>query len=216
MVEDDLMIAHSLTAALLDAAYTVDAVENAGSAHSALCSQPYDLLLLDLNLPDDDGMNILRHLRRCGNALPVIIMTARDGLDERITGFDIGADDFLIKPFALSELLARIRAVLRRAAGQAEGIIGNGNLRANPANRTALLAGRDQPINLTKKEFTLLQALLLNQGRIQSRENLEDKLYRFGEEVESNAVDYLICNLRKKLGSEQIKNIRGAGWMIPR
>ena len=214
LVEDDQMIAHSLSAALRDAAYTIDSVSNARHANAALAAQPYDLILLDLTLPDGDGLAILQQLRERGQTQPVLIITARDGLDDRINGLDLGADDFLVKPFNLEELLARIRALLRRAAGQASGLIGNGCLRLDPHTRTAL-PDNTAPVPLSKKEYLLLQALLLNQGRILSRAALEDKLYGFGEEIESNAIDYLIHSLRKKIGNQHIKNIRGAGWMVP-
>ena len=213
LVEDDPMIGEAVQGSLKDASYAADWVKNGQTALTVLAAQHYDLVLLDLGLPGKDGLAVLQGLRSRGNAVPVLIITARDGLDDRLRGLDGGADDYVLKPFEMAELLARMRAVLRRRGGQAAPVLGNGVLSLDPATREACVAGA-AAVQLSNREFSLLQTLLLRPGAILSRGELEDHIYGWGEEVESNAVEYLIHALRRKLGSEVIKNVRGVGWMV--
>ncbi len=212
LVEDDVMIGEAISLALKDAAYSVDWVRDGSTANRVLTQAEHQAVLLDLGLPKLDGFSVLRQLRANGNTVPVIIITARDGLDERVAGLDLGADDFLVKPFDLSELLARLRAVVRRQGGQAAADLSNGVVSLNPASHEACCG--EQKVMLSAREFSLLHALLLRPGTICSRADLEQHLYGWNEEVESNAVDFLIHALRKKLGAQIIKNVRGAGWMV--
>lgn len=214
LVEDDQMIGESVAAALKDAAYATDWVKDGATAIEALASQNYDVLLLDMGLPKKSGLDVLQSLRRKGNQVPVLITTARDGVDDRIEGLDNGADDYIVKPFEVNELLARIRAVLRRKGGSAAPVFSNGVLTLDPATREAKT--QDKTVRLSAREFSLLHALLLRPGAILSRAELEDRLYGWGEEVESNAVEFLIHALRKKLGNDAIKNVRGVGWLVPK
>ncbi|MDU4875440.1 MAG: response regulator [Neisseria subflava] len=196
LVEDDAMIAQAVSANLKDTGYAVDWVSRGSEAAAAVAAQAYDLLLLDLGLPGKDGLDVLAQIRSGGCTVPVLIVTARDDLHSRLNGLDGGADDYIVKPFDMAELQARMRAVLRRHGGQAQTLLTNGI------------------IMLSNKEFAVLQALLLRPGMILSRSDLEDKIYGWGEEVESNAVDFLIHALRKKLGKEAIQNVRGVGWLV--
>lgn len=214
LVEDDKMIAEAVSNGLKTARYAVDWVNNGNTAELALNSQQYDLVLLDLGLPGQDGLQVLKHLRQEKNNTPVLIVTARDDLDSRLAGLDGGADDYIIKPFDLSELLARIRAVLRRQSGQSTPLLSNGAITLNPTNYQVTLADQPMPIELSNKEFAILQALMTRPGIIHSRADLEDKIYAWGDEVESNAIDFLIHALRKKIGKEHIKNVRGVGWLV--
>lgn len=214
LVEDDKMIAEAVSNGLKTARYAVDWVNNGNTAEQALNSQQYDLTLLDLGLPGQDGLQVLKHLRQEKNNTPVLIVTARDDLDSRLAGLDGGADDYIIKPFDLSELLARIRAVLRRQSGQSTPLLSNGTITLNPTNYQVTLADQLTPIELSNKEFAILQALMTRPGIIHSRADLEDKIYAWGDEVESNAIDFLIHALRKKIGKEHIKNVRGVGWLV--
>lgn len=213
LVEDDPMIGEAVHVALKDASYAADWVRNGLTALSTLNSQHYDLVLLDLGLPGKDGLHVLRSLRASNNPVPLLIMTARDGLDDRLQGLDGGADDYVLKPFQMAELLARMRAVVRRKSGSATPVLGNGMVSLDPTTRQAQV--RDAtPIQLSGREFALLQALLIRPGAILSRSELEDRIYGWGEEVESNAVEYLIHAIRRKLGADVIKNVRGVGWMV--
>ncbi len=212
LVEDDTMIADAVTVALRDAAYAVDWVQDGMSASRTLTLGEHQLVLLDLGLPGRDGLEVLRRLRQSGNTVPVIILTARDRLEDRITGLDLGADDYLVKPFQVPELLARLRAVTRRQSGQAAPLLGNGRITLDPSTHEA--HANDTTVLLSAREFSLLQALLLRPGAILTRRELEEQIYGWNEEVESNAVDFLIHGIRKKLGADSIKNIRGAGWMV--
>lgn len=214
LVEDDKMIAEAVSNGLKTARYAVDWVNNGNTAEQALNSQQYDLVLLDLGLPGQDGLQVLKHLRQEKNNTPVLIVTARDDLDSRLAGLDGGADDYIIKPFDLSELLARIRAVLRRQSGQSTPLLSNGTITLNPTNYQVTLTDQPTPIELSNKEFAILQALMTRPGIIHSRADLEDKIYAWGDEVESNAIDFLIHALRKKIGKEHIKNVRGVGWLV--
>jgi two-component system OmpR family response regulator len=215
LVEDDTMIGAAMQAGLKEAGYAADWVRNGATATETLACQHYDLVLLDLGLPGRDGVGVLRGLRAAGNPASVLIVTARDALDERIAGLDAGADDYVVKPFQMSELLARMRAVLRRRGGDGAPVLSNGALTLDPATREAS-APEVPAVQLTQREFALLQALLLRPGAILSRAELEERIYGWGEEVESNAVEFLIHALRKKLGTAAIKNVRGIGWMVAR
>ena len=212
LVEDDPMIGEAVCVALRDAAYAVDWVRDGASAGGTLEHGEHQAVLLDLGLPKRDGIEVLRRLRVAGNALPVIVITARDGVDDRIKGLDHGADDYLVKPFDVNELLARLRSVLRRKGGQASPLLSNGTVSLDPATREARCG--DAVELLSAREFALLHALLLRPGSILSRAELEERLYGWNEEVESNAIDFLIYGVRKKLGAKVIKNVRGAGWMV--
>ena len=214
LVEDDKMIAEAVLNGLETARYAVDWVNNGNTAEQALNSQQYDLVLLDLGLPGQDGLQVLKHLRQEKNNTPVLIVTARDDLDSRLAGLNGGADDYIIKPLDLSELLARIRAILRRQSGQSTPLLSNGAITLNPTNYQVTLADQPTPIELSNKEFAILQALMTRPGIIHSRADLEDKIYAWGDEVESNAIDFLIHALRKKIGKEHIKNVRGVGWLV--
>lgn len=213
LVEDDPMIGSAVQAALKDAAHAADWVQDGRAALTAVAAQHYDLMLLDLGLPGQDGLQVLGSLRAQGNPLPVLVVTARDAVEDRIAGLDAGADDYILKPFEMSELMARMRAVQRRQGGLATPQLVSADLTLDPATHEA--TARDQaPVRLSNREFALLHALMLQPGRIQSRADLEDRIYGWGEEVESNAIEYLIHALRKKLGSDVIRNIRGVGWMV--
>jgi two-component system response regulator QseB len=214
LVEDDSMIGSSVRQGLQQDGFTVDWVRDGRAADIAIANDVYDALLLDLGLPRKDGLDVLRTLRQRGNRMPVLILTARDAVADRIKGLDAGADDYLVKPFDLDELAARVRALLRRQSGRAEPVIQVGGFSLNPATHEALLHGK--PVSLSAREFALLQAFLDRPGAVLSREHLEEKLYGWGEEVESNAIEVYIHSLRKKLGQEFIKNVRGVGYMVPR
>lgn len=212
LIEDDLMIGEALTLALKDAAYSVDWVKDGKVGLLAIANQEHQAILLDLGLPKQDGLDVLRQMRAAGNKTPVMIITARDGVDNRIKGLDLGADDYLIKPFDIQELLARLRAITRRQGGQASSLLVVGDLQLDPA--THQVQYQQQMAQLSAREFALLHALILSPGRIVSRAELEERIYGWNEEVESNAVDFLIHGIRKKLGNSAIKNLRGAGWMV--
>ena len=214
LVEDDPMIGEAVSVALKDAAYAVDWVKDGAAAGSALEHGEHQAVLLDLGLPKRDGLEVLRRLRQAGNAVPVIVITARDGVDDRIKGLDFGADDYLVKPFDVNELLARLRAIIRRQGGQATPALTNGKVSLDPATREARCG--DAVELLSAREFALLHALLLRPGAILTRAELEERIYGWNEEVESNAVDFLIHGVRRKLGADVIKNVRGAGWMVAR
>ena len=213
LVEDDPMIGAAIHGALRDEAYAADWVRNGQMALTTLADQRYDLVLLDLGLPGKDGLDVLASLRARHDPVPLVIITARDGLDDRLRGLDGGADDYVVKPFAMAELLARMRAVLRRKGGQSAPLLGNGEVSLDPATREATV-GEAPAVRLSQREFALLHALLVRPGAILSRGELEERIYGWGEEVESNAVEYLIHALRRKLGAEVIRNVRGVGWMV--
>ena len=212
LVEDDSMIGEAIIVALKDAAYAVDWVKDGATANNVLEQSEHQAVLLDLGLPKRDGLEVLRRLRLVKNAIPVIIITARDGLQDRIDGLDLGADDYLVKPFDVSELLARLRAIVRRQGGQSAPVLTNGKVSLNPATHEAYCG--DIVEVLSAREFALLHALLLRSGTILTRAELEASIYGWNEEVESNAIDFLIYGVRKKLGADVIKNVRGAGWMV--
>lgn len=208
LVEDDTMIGEAIQGALKDASYATDWVKNGQTALTTLACQHYDVVLLDLGLPGKDGLEVLASIRAKDNPVPLLIITARDGLDDRLRGLDGGADDYVLKPFEMAELLARMRAVLRRKGGLAVPVLSNGALSLDPATHEVVAHGA-APLQLSNREFSLLQALLVRPGAILSRSDLEDRIYGWGEEVESNAVEFLIHALRRKLGSDAIKNVRG-------
>ena len=212
LVEDDHMIGEAAQQSLKDASYAVDWVRDGAQALTAMATQSYGVVLLDLGLPKKDGLEVLRSIRSKGDQVPVLVITARDGLQDRIAGLDAGADDYVLKPFEMAELLARMRAVVRRKGGQATPMLSNDTMALDPATRE-VHAG-DDTIRLSAREYSLLQALMVRPGAILSRAELEDRLYGWGEEVESNAVEFLIHALRKKLGNAAIKNVRGVGWMV--
>jgi len=213
LVEDDPMIGEAIHDALKDASYAADWVRDGQAALVALDCQPYGLVLLDLGLPGKDGLDVLACIRARDNPVPLLIITARDALADRLRGLDGGADDYVLKPFEMAELLARMRAVLRRKSGSATPVLGNGIVSLDPATKAAAV-GDGPPTQLSNREFSLLHALLVRPGAILSRGELEERIYGWGEEVESNAVEYLIHALRRKLGNEIIKNVRGVGWMV--
>lgn len=212
LAEDDRMIGESLARGLKQDGFAVDWVQDGKAAELALAEKVHDLLVLDLGLPRMEGLDVLRGMRRRGDARPVLIVTARDAVDDRVAGLDAGADDYVVKPFVLTELSARIRALLRRSAGRAEPVVQFGDIELLPVTREVRLRG--EPVALSPREFALLQALLDRPGALLSRVQLEEKLYGWNEEIDSNAVEVHIHALRKKLGAEAIRNVRGVGWMI--
>ncbi|MBI2802091.1 MAG: response regulator transcription factor [Gammaproteobacteria bacterium] len=214
LIEDDRMIGEALCVALRDAAYAVDWVLDGETGSGALSDIQYQAVLLDLGLPRRSGLEVLRKLRASGSAAPVIIVTARDTVEDRIQGLDFGADDYLVKPFDIKEMLARLRAVIRRQDGHATPVLSNGIVSLDPATHEARHDGA--VYTLSAREFALLHALLSRPGSILSRSELEDRIYGWNEEIESNAIDFLIHGIRKKLGPRIIKNLRGVGWMVAR
>jgi len=208
------MIGEAIERSLKDAAYAVDWVRDGAMALAAVDTQGYDLILLDLGLPRHDGHTVLAHARSKNSGVPVIIVSAREALDERLRGLDGGADDYVLKPFEMSELLARMRAVIRRRTGVPHPVMSNGVISLDPATREATVDGESH--TLTAREFALLQAFMFRPGAILSRRELEDRIYGWNEAVESNAVEFLIHTLRKKLGATAIRNVRGVGWMVAR
>lgn len=214
LVEDDPMIGASVREGLRQDGFAVDWARDGIAADTALAAETYDLVLLDLGLPRLDGRALLDKLRAGKRDVAVIILTARDAVDDRIAGLDAGADDYVVKPFDLDELAARIRAVARRRAGRAAPRLRHGELELDPAGRSASLRG--EPVNLSPREFALLMALLERPGSVLSRAQLEERLYGWGEEVESNTVEVYVHGLRRKLGAALIRNVRGVGYMVPK
>lgn len=212
LVEDDEMIGPSLLRALESNGWSVDWVKEGELAQSAMADGGYACVLLDLGLPRRDGIEVLRRARAAGDQTPVLVLTARDGLDDRINGLDIGADDYLLKPYEFRELLARMRAVIRRRDGSAHSVIGGDAVQLDLTTREVVVQGERS--QLSAREFSLLHALLERPGAILSREQLESRIYGWGEEVSSNAVDVLIHGMRRKLGADTIRNVRGLGWRI--
>ena len=214
LIEDDAMIREVVCKGLRQDGFTVDWVADGMAGETALQHDVYDLVLLDLGLPRKDGITLLKQLRQQGNTLPVLILTARDAVADRVAGLNAGADDYVIKPFDLEELTARIHALLRRHAGRADPAIQYGALRLDPVTHAVELDGR--PVSLSAREFALLQAFLDRPGVVMSVPQLEEKMYGWQDEVGSNTVEVYIHALRKKLGSDVIRNVRGVGYMAPR
>ena len=214
IVEDDPLLGDALTAGLKQRGFESDWVQDGRDAQAAIRVEPFAAVVLDLGLPGLGGLELLRSERGRGNKVPVLILTARDAVQDRITGLDSGADDYVVKPTDLDELAARLRALVRRSKGEPAPLLRIGSLVLDPAARTVTRDGH--VVDLQPREFTLLQELMLNAGRVLSREQLEERMYRWGEEVESNAVEVHIHHLRRKLGADVVKTIRGVGYMVPR
>ncbi|MDZ5601669.1 response regulator transcription factor [Pseudomonas sp. RP23018S] len=212
LCEDDDLIASGICAGLTAQGLTVDRVATAAAARHVLQTARFDVMVLDLGLPDEDGLAFLRRLRQSGEALPVLVLTARDAVTDRVDGLQAGADDYLLKPFDLRELAARLHTLLRRVAGRAVNAIEHGPLRYDPSTCEAFL--HDQPVDLSRREQALLQALLQNPGRVLSSEQLKDCVYGFNDEVESNALNVHIHHLRRKLGSGIVETVRGLGYRL--
>lgn len=212
LVEDDALLGDAIQAGLKQSGYAVDWMRDGVAADQALSTEAYAAVVLDLGLPRLDGLEVLRRLRSRGAPLPVLILTARDTVDDRIKGLDAGADDYLLKPFDMGELAARLRALVRRASGKAELLLLAGGVQLDPAAHRVLY--HDQVVELSPKEFAVLHALILSTGKVLSRPQLEEQLYAWGEEVESNAVEVHIHHLRRKLFPELIETIRGVGYLI--
>lgn len=212
VVEDDPMIGRAVVAGLQGGGYAADWARDGAEAELALSNGVYDLALLDLGLPRRDGLEILKSVRRQGRELPVVIITARDSLPDRVSGLDSGADDYLVKPFDLDELLARVRAVLRRRGGRSTPEISYGALTLDPVRREVSFRGA--PVELTAREFSVLEALMKEPGAVVSRERLEDAIYGWGEEVGSNSIEVHLHHLRRKLGPHIIRNVRGVGYRV--
>ncbi|MFT3964198.1 response regulator [Propionivibrio sp.] len=213
LVEDDPMIGASVQRGLRQEGYTVDWVRDGAAAELALADKVHEMILLDLGLPRKDGLELLAGLRRRGVAIPVLVITARDSVADRVKGLDAGADDYLVKPFDLDELSARVRALMRRQGGRAAPVIEVGPLALDPATHAVTLAGA--PVALSRREFSLLHALMKQPGVPLSRAQIEESLYGWEEEIESNAVEVYIHSLRRKLGADAIRNVRGVGYMVP-
>ncbi|AVP57009.1 response regulator transcription factor [Pulveribacter suum] len=214
LVEDDTMIGEAVQELLRAEHHAVDWARSGTEAGAALAAQRYDLVLLDLGLPGRDGLDVLRELRARRDRTPVLITTARDAVAQRVQGLDAGADDYLLKPYDMDELLARIRALARRAGGRSDETYESGGVRIQPATREASVDG--QPVTLSAREWAVLEPLLARPGAVLSRAQLEDKLYGWGEEISSNAVEVYVHGLRKKLGAGLIVTVRGVGYMLPR
>ena len=212
LVEDDTLLGKGLKAGLKQAGYQVEWLQRGDQATTAIESNQFDIIVLDIMLPGESGMDILRKMRRRGDATPVLLLTARDSINDRVEGLDSGADDYLVKPFDLDELNARLRALLRRRSGRAEPILEHRGIMMDPAAHRVEFNGDE--VNLSSREFALLQYLLENAGRAITRTRLEETLYGWDGEVESNSLEVFIHHLRKKLGSDLIRTIRGVGYMI--
>jgi two-component system response regulator QseB len=212
LAEDDVLLGDGLQAGLRQLGFLVDWVRDGDAAERELRAHPYAAAVLDLGLPRKDGLEVLAAVRRAGLSLPVLVLTARDAVPDRIRGLDVGADDYVVKPVDLHELGARLRALVRRSHGQPQETLSAQDVVLDPAARTVLRAG--EPVLLASREFDLLHTLLLNAGRVLSREQIEQHLYSWGQEVESNAVEVHIHHLRRKLGAALIQTIRGVGYML--
>ena len=214
LVEDDPMIGEALLDALRAEHYAVDWVRDGVMADAALRSESYDLVLLDLGLPRCGGLDVLRALRERRATVPVLVATARDAIGDRIAGLDAGADDYVVKPFDVDELLARIRALIRRSAGRAEPVFSHKGVTLNPATREAAVG--NVPVALSAREWAVLEPMLQRPGVVFSRTQLEQKLYGWKDDISSNAVEVYVHGLRKKLGSDLIETVRGLGYLVPR
>ncbi len=214
LVEDDPMIGETVLDLLREDGYAVDWVRDGAMAETAALDQDYDLILLDLGLPRKDGLDVLRELRTRKCRSPILIASARDAVQQRIAGLDAGADDYIVKPYDLDELLARIRALIRRAAGRAESVYEHGNVRIN--TNTKEVTVENEPVTISAREWAVLEALLARPGLILSRAQIEEKLFAWKDEISSNAVEVYIHGLRKKLGADLIQTVRGMGYLIPK
>ena len=214
LVEDDAMIGDAVRVGLTRAGITVDWVRDGAAGLAAASGEPFGAVLLDLGLPSRDGLQVLRELRARSHKVPVIIVTARDGVEDRIAGLDSGADDYVVKPFDVDELAARLRAVVRRHQGRAEPALEAAGIRMEPASREVRVDG--QPVVLSAREFALLELLMRRPGLPLSRAQIEEQLLGWGEEVCSNAVEVQIHHLRRKIGAGRIHNIRGVGYFVPK
>ena len=214
LAEDDPLLGDGLRAGLRQLGFQVDWVRDGAAAERELRAEPYAAAVLDLGLPLKDGMEVLTSVRRAGAKLPVLVLTARDAIPDRIRGLDLGADDYVLKPVDLHELAARLRALVRRSHGVPQERLAGQDVVLDPAARSVHLAGR--PVTLSAREFDLLHVLMLNAGRVLSREQLEQHLYSWGREVESNAVEVHVHHLRRKLGNALIETVRGVGYIVPR
>jgi DNA-binding response OmpR family regulator len=215
LVEDTEDVAEAIVANFTRSGHAIDRVTGRNAAHDAVAVQDYDLVILDINLPDGSGLDFLRALRGAKNPTPILVVTARLDVEDRIGALDIGADDYLMKPFDLRELEARARALIRRSAGERSGVVDYGQLALDPAGRTASIAGA--PLQLTRREFSVLEILMLNRGRVMPKERIFEKLFSFDhEEVGLNAVELYIARLRRKLTGSGlvIRNLRGLGYQI--
>jgi DNA-binding response OmpR family regulator len=214
VVEDDALLGDGIRAGLAQGRFSVDWFKDGASAELALKDARYDAVVLDLGLPRLSGLELLKRLRARKDKTPVLILTARDTVEDRVLGLDSGADDYLVKPFDLHELAARLRALVRRAAGEAAPRLKAGDVELDPAAHAATFRG--EPVELPAREFALLHAFMLNAGRVLTREQLAERLYAWGEEIESNAIDVHIHHLRRKLAPELIRTVRGVGYLMPR
>ncbi|MGZ3235916.1 MAG: response regulator [Burkholderiaceae bacterium] len=214
LVEDDVMIGEGVQTMLRAEGYIVDLAADGRLADAALSTEHFDLVLLDLGLPGMDGVEILRRVRARGKNLPVIIMTARDAVEDKIKGLDAGADDYIVKPFDVDELAARIRSALRRSAGYVEPEVEIQDVRIQPTTRQITRSG--QPVQLSAREYAIVEALMLRPGAILSRAQLEERMYGWGDEIGSNAVEVHVHGIRRKLGDGFIQNVRGVGYFIPK
>ena len=214
LVEDDTLLGDGVQAGLAQSGFNVDWVRDGIAGDLALRTGEYAGVVLDLGLPRLSGLELLQRLRRGGNKVPVLILTARDRVEDRVKGLDGGADDYLIKPFDLDELAARLRALIRRSRGEAAPKLLLGEIELDPAARRVSFRGR--PVELSLREFALLQELMLNAGRVLSREQLAQRLYAWGEEIESNAIEVHVHHLRRKLAPELLRTVRGVGYLMPR
>jgi two-component system response regulator QseB len=212
LVEDDAMMGQAVKVALSQAGYAVDLIDTAEDAEAALDTTPYDLVVLDINLPGKSGLDMIKGLRRRKKDIPVLALTARDTTKQKVEGFSAGADDYVVKPFDLDELLARLQALLRRSNGRSVSHIKNGAVIIDPTARTVQRNGK--PIDLSAREFAVLAILMENLGKVMNKQEIEDKLYGWDIEIESNAVEVHISHLRKKLGDTAIKTIRGLGYIV--
>ena len=212
VVEDDPQLGDALATGLRQMQHVVDWFRDGEQAHAALQGVPYDAVVLDLGLPGGDGMRWLRRWRAEGRELPVLILTARDGVSDRVAGLDAGADDYLVKPITLDELAARLRAMTRRSTGRAQSVWTHGLLSYDPAGRSVQWNGA--PVDLTARELMLLEALMAHPGRILSKAQLQEKLYDWGESLESNTLEVHVHHLRRKLGRDVIRTVRGVGYAL--
>lgn len=212
LVEDDALLGDGVCVGLTQAGFTVDWVKDGKAGLTAASAGWHDLIILDLGLPEMSGQQVLSSLRKEGHDIPILILTARDTIDQRVAGLDAGADDYMTKPFDLDELSARLRALLRRRSGRAAPVLTHGDIILDPAAHTTSVNGK--AVNLSHREFSMLQLLLESAGRVLSRQHFEESLYGWDEEIESNAIEVHIHHLRKKLGSDLIRTVRGVGYTI--